>query len=206
MVRIACCALLALVALLGAGAAGAGEIMIGGPSRSRSAAAKTPAQLAQEREAKAAEAWRAQRVEEKLRTMGPHREAEARREVEMEEAARRARGLDIAPAPMPLSQPAAAEACRNVDDGQKKAWKRTGERASAERTVQAMARQACMHRGGPQGLSLQCKPHQEKRRVAVPGNPLKFTVETGPKQWECLATYRCAQGKRVCEPAGAVRQ
>lgn len=204
VLRIALCLALALA---GGAVVAENQVMIGGPSRSSSPPKpKTPAQLAQEREEKARETWREQRLQEKLNTLGKHREAEARRQVEMEEASRRARGLAFAPAATPAPPATPTESCRDVDDGQKKAWKRTKERASAQRTVEAMARQACMHRGGYQGLSTQCKPHQEKRRVPVPGNPLKFTTEMGPKNWECLATYRCAQPKRLCEPGGAVRQ
>ncbi len=203
VVRIALC--LALALACGAVVAET-KVMIGGPSRSSTPPKpKTPAQLAQEREEKARETWREQRLQEKLGTLGKHREAEARRQVEMEEASRRARGLKFDAAPAAAGT-ASAPSCRDVDDGQKKVWKRAPQRASVERTVEAMARQACMHRGGHQGFAKRCKPHREKRRVPVPGNPLKFTVEMGPQSWECEATFRCAQPKRVCEAAGAVRQ
>lgn len=202
MVRYAWCLALALA---GAALPAAGQIKIGGPTLTGpiQPQPKTPAQLAQEREAQAVKAWREERLEEKLRSMGRHRELEARRQVEMEEAARRARGLGFAPAAgtAATSTPAtaSARACRDVDDGMHKSWHRAPKRSSADTTARGKAGAMCRARGGTTGLAMQCKQHHETRRVPVPGNPLKFKKEPAGTSWECLATFRCAQPRQVCE-------
>lgn len=204
------------IVLAGLAAAAQAQIQIGPPSRDGwrrdtqvAPVPKTPEQLAQEREAKALSDWREQRLKDRLATMGKHREGEARRQVEMEEAARRARGLGFESSNGGSAPPASPvqRVCRDVDDGTHKGWNRAPQRSSAETSVRGSATAMCRQRGGHAGFSMQCKERQETRKVPVDGNPLKFRMVPAGKSWECEATYRCAQPKKVCEGGtGAVRQ
>lgn len=105
----------------------------------------------------------------------------------------------------------ASASCRTVDDGVQK-WSEFGKsQAEAEQNVRNRAGSGvCLRRGGVVGLSVgQCTEQKNSRTevdTSVPGK-LSLNRVAMPSSWQCTATYRCAQPKRVCDgPARATRQ
>lgn len=104
-----------------------------------------------------------------------------------------------------------SDACQTVDDGLQK-WSAFGKsREEAEQKVRNEAGAGmCQHRGGVIGLSMgQCTEQKNTRTDVDTSAPGKLSLNrvSTPSSWQCTATYRCAQPKRVCNgPARATRQ
>jgi len=127
-------------------------------------------------------------------------------------SARRSQEAANAAARQASASSTASASCRAVNDGVQ-TWSEFGRsREEAERNVRNRAGAGmCQHRGGVVGLSVgQCTEQKNARTevdTSVPGKLGLNRVAT-PSSWQCTATYRCAQPKRVCDgsPARATRQ
>ncbi len=166
----------------------------------------SPAEKAKAAEKQAREDLRKQRIDDKVKSMGEHRRAEAQRLVDMEDAARKARGQ----ADLPITAQTATDApnsyaptdpkliCRQVSGDVLSSMGKGKTRAEAERGTKSF--DYCAGRGGQVGVQMKCS---EQGGVDIVPTVVdgKATFKRVPKAplWTCSATYSCSKPKEVCE-------
>ncbi|TZG07599.1 hypothetical protein [Comamonas thiooxydans] len=187
---------------------GEGTVQIGAPrewGESKKQRELSPEEKAKAAETKARDDWRKAAIEGKVTSMGEHRRAEAIRLVEMEEAARNARGQQFL-----TSLPTASEAapdkriCRQVSGDIFNSIGTGKTKTDAEQGTKV--RNFCAGRGEQVGVQMKCSERSGVDVIPeVVDGKARFKRVPKPSVWTCEASYSCSKPKEVCESEGAAK-
>lgn len=161
-------------------------------------------------------------VEDKVKNIGSHREKEARSFVEMQEAAHKARNptalnnKQVQPVPpKPPAQPEKKEECKfNNDVMQPKnfEYRALGQKSQVEDYIRSSTRLTCLNAGNAIVSNMNCTSYRAYvgKPIAIDGK-LIYKKEDYRDGWQCKASYKCSQPKKVCHqdstaPAKVTRQ
>lgn len=140
-------------------------------------------------------------VDDKIKQIGSHREKEARSFIEMQEAARNARGIEFFGE---INKEIEPENCTFTNESmQPKKFKQYGfEKRLIEESLKRDAKLACFNAGEAVISNFKCSSYRKYvgKPIAINGK-LIYKKEDYRNAWECVGSYKCSQPKKVCKPS-----
>ena len=181
---------------------------------------KTAQEIAEENQKKVEDNRKKAAVAEKVTNLGSHREKEAEKFIEMQEAAKKARSFNdlsskidpvyIEPPPKKNNDEVCTydQSVTKLKTGESKAL---NSRNEVEKSIHTLYKHSCYNAGQPIVRVSSCKPYRAYtgKPIAVNGK-LIYKEEDYTNGFKCSYTFKCSEPKKVCKsnlsPAKVNRQ